>query len=122
MGQLYDLVFAEYLQVWLHRAHLLDARASDGEAHVLNFFDHLLAEAGQLVGQHLGAPALLAALRALAQRVAAGERFTPTALQQEVAGALYTALRRSTSPAVPWPPAATPNLAPLAAARVGARA
>jgi len=101
MGHFYDLIFAEMLQVWLHQAHLVDARASDGEARVLDYFDQLLAEAGQVVGQRPGASALLAALRALAQRVAAGERYTPPALQQEVAVALYAALRLSTAPAVP---------------------
>jgi hypothetical protein len=101
MGLFYDLVFAELLQVWLHQAHFVDARAADGEARVLDYFDQLLAEAGQAAGQHSGAPALLATLRALAQRVAAGEGCTPPALKQEVAVALYAALRLSTAPAVP---------------------
>jgi hypothetical protein len=106
MGHFYDLVFAEWLQVWLHRAHFVNARAADGEARVLDYFDQLLAEAGHVAGQHPGAPALLAALRALAQRVAAGERYSPAALQQEVAVALYASLRLSTAPAVPRAPVA----------------
>ncbi|MGI4883945.1 MAG: hypothetical protein ACRYFR_03180 [Janthinobacterium lividum] len=111
MGRLYDLVFAEFLQVWLHRAHLVDVWAADGEVRVLDFFGQLLAETGQWAGQHLGAPALLAALWALALRRAAGEQFTPAALQQEMIGALDTALRQSTVPAVPRAP--TPAGAPL---------
>ncbi|TPG65316.1 hypothetical protein [Hymenobacter nivis] len=116
MGRFYDLTFAELLQVWLHRVHLVDARASDGEACVLDYFDQLLAEAGHVAGQHPGAPVLLATLRALAQRVAAGERCTPPALKQEISAALYTALRLSTAPAVPWAPAAPLDFAPQAMA------
>lgn len=101
MAHVYDLVFAEFLQVWLHRAHLANARAVDGEARVLDFFDQLLAETGQRAGTHPGAPALLANLRALAQQVAAGAHLTPSALKQALTGALYAALRQSTVPAAP---------------------
>lgn len=107
MAHLYDLLLAEYLQVWLHQVHLTNAWAFDGEAHVLALVHHVVAQAGQLPpGAHPNAPALLAALHGLARRAAQGP-VPAAALKQELAKVLYTALRQST--AASEPPAAAPQ-------------
>ena len=107
MAYLYDLLLAEHLQVWLHQVHLADAWAFGGEARVLALVHHVLAQAGQLPpSAHPNAPALLAALQALALRAAQGP-VSAAALKQELAKVLYTALRRST--AASGAPAAAPQ-------------
>ncbi|OGX90993.1 hypothetical protein [Hymenobacter coccineus] len=69
---MYNLRFAEFLRVWLHRAH---ARVVDDEARVLDLLEQVLAEAGQLVGAHPGAPFL--PVRCPASLGAAGGRWDP---------------------------------------------
>lgn len=99
MAYLYDLLLAEYLQVWLHQVHLADAWASDGEARVRALVQHVLAQASRLPAEaHPNAPALLAALQVLARRAVQGPA-PAAALKQELTAALYTALRRSTAAA-----------------------
>ena len=107
MAYLYDLLLAEYLQVWLHQVHLADALAFDGEARVLVLAHHVLAQASRLSnGVHPNAPALLAALQALAVQ-AVRAPLPAVTLKQELAKVLYTALRRSTAANVG--PAAAPQ-------------
>ncbi|OGX91420.1 hypothetical protein [Hymenobacter coccineus] len=123
MADLYDLLLAEYMQVWLHQVHMADAWASDGEAQVLALVQRALARVGQLsASTHTNAPALHAALHALLLRAAQAPMPAIT-LKQELAKVLYTALRRSTG-ANGGPAAATqafalsfpPEFAPLPSA------
>lgn len=107
MAYLYDLLLAEYLQVWLHQVHLADAWAFDGEARVLALVHHVLAQASRLSDRaHPNTPALLVALQALAL-LAARAPLPAATLKQELAKVLYTALRRSTAANVG--PAAAPQ-------------
>ncbi|AMJ66058.1 hypothetical protein [Hymenobacter sp. PAMC 26628] len=108
MAHFYDLLLAEYLQVWLHQVHLADAWAPNGEAHVRALVHLVLGQASQLPGAaHPNAPALLAALHVLARRAAQGPVPAAPVLKQELAAVLYTALRRST--AANGAPAAAPQ-------------
>jgi hypothetical protein len=108
MAYLYDLLLAEYLQVWLHQVHLADAWAPDGEVRIQALVHHMLAQAQRLpAGAHPNAPALLASLQALVWRSMQGSTPAATALKQELTAVLYTALRRSTAAA--GAPAAAPQ-------------
>lgn len=107
-NQLYDLSLAGYLQVYLHQLHLDDTATLEGIAGLHTRLGSLVDKVAQLpVAAHPTAPALLAALRPLAQ-LAAGAVLPAPELKQELEKQLYLALRRVLAPgslAVAPPPA-----------------
>ncbi|MFD1466602.1 hypothetical protein ACFQ48_00080 [Hymenobacter caeli] len=102
-----DSPLAGFLQVCLHQLHLADTFTYGGGSRLHERFSHLLEQVEQLpAAAHPTAPALLAALRALALEAALDELPAPQ-LKQALEKALYTALRRCTSPARPGAAAPT---------------